>query len=246
MTCPDEERLGALVAGELSANEAAALDEHLLACEECWRAVQEDRSGRLAVHRLREAAPPGLADRVAAVIALGAGQKEAPTPLEQETPQASPAGGRASAARRHRVRIAIAAVLASGGLAAGLVAAFARGGVPTDPAQVAAVVAMASHQAASVAPAAALHHLMVEGQQIDVRSLRVDGHLVEVATSPRRFPMPSTSHVVAGSSQRAWMASRGSLGMYCVNRGPRRRSVLLVAGMPAAELPQVAAQLHLI
>jgi hypothetical protein len=87
---------------------------------------------------------------------------------------------------------------------------------------------------------------MVGRQEIDVRSYRVDGHLVVVATSARQFPMPSSSHVVAGSSQHAWMASSGSLGMYCVNHRPGQQSMLLVASMPAAELPQVAAGLHLI
>lgn len=272
MTCPDDERLGALVAGELSASEAAALDEHLLSCEECWRAVQEDRRGRLAVDLLREAGPPGLADRVAAVIGLGTDQQETLVGLEPDTAKAvsedcgrdepgtgrpgragpfhravaSPAGGWVSAARRHRLRTSLAAVLASGGLTAGLVAAFASGGGPGDPAQVAAVVVMASHAGATGAPTAAPRHLMVEGQEIDVHSSRVDGRLVEVATSARQFPMPSTSHVVAGSSQHAWMASRGSLSMYCVNRPPGQQSMLLVAGMPAAELPQVAAELHLI
>ena len=76
MICPDEERIGALVAGELSVEEADALDEHLLSCEECWRAVQEDRAGRLAADLLREAAPPGLADRVVAAIELGSNQQE--------------------------------------------------------------------------------------------------------------------------------------------------------------------------
>lgn len=259
MTCPDEERLGALVAGELSAGEAAALDEHLLACEECWRAVQEGRGGRLAVDRLREAAPPGLADRIVAAIELDIRQQETnvhafsatATPDGEATSAQGPehgvalglpGAGRVPAAHRHRAGLALAAVLAAGGLAAGLVAGFVRTS-SGDPAQVAAVVAMARHPAPSAAPP---HHLMVARQEIDVRSYRVDGHLIVVATSARQFPMPSSSHVVQGSSQHAWMASSGSLGMYCVNQRPGQQSMLLVASMPAAELPQVAAGLHLI
>ncbi len=42
MTCP-EERLVAFLAGELSAEEDRRLHEHLLGCEQCWRAVQADR-----------------------------------------------------------------------------------------------------------------------------------------------------------------------------------------------------------
>jgi hypothetical protein len=60
--------------------------------------------------------------------------------------------------------------------------------------------------------------------------------------------MPGNSHLVAGSSSTAWMATRGSLALYCVNRpiGRDRTSMFLVADMPMARLPEVAARLHLI
>ncbi len=71
MSCP-EERLVAFLAGELSAEEERRFDEHLLGCEQCWRAVQADRTARLALEQLRQPAPAGLQGRVAASVALAA------------------------------------------------------------------------------------------------------------------------------------------------------------------------------
>ena len=75
MTCP-EERLVAFLAGELSPEEERRFDEHLLGCEQCWRAVQADRAARLALEQLRQPAPAGLQGRVAASV--GAGRRRSP------------------------------------------------------------------------------------------------------------------------------------------------------------------------
>src|SRR6266545_3892548 len=64
--------LAAFLAGELNPADARRWDEHLLACEQCWRAVREDRAGRQAVQLLRQPAPPGLADRVRFAVELAA------------------------------------------------------------------------------------------------------------------------------------------------------------------------------
>ncbi len=56
MTCP-EERLVAFLAGQLSSEEERRFDEHLLACEQCWAAVQADRAARLALEPT-SASPP--------------------------------------------------------------------------------------------------------------------------------------------------------------------------------------------
>jgi anti-sigma factor RsiW len=45
--------LAAFLAGELNPADAPRWDEHLLACEQCWRAVREDRAGRQAAQLLR-------------------------------------------------------------------------------------------------------------------------------------------------------------------------------------------------
>jgi hypothetical protein len=91
-------------------------------------------------------------------------------------------------------------------------------------------------------------HFVLGGQEIVVRAYRLDGVLTLVATSDRPFPMPGNSHLVAGSSSAAWMATRGSFALYCVNRpvGDERSSMFLVGDMPMARLPEVAARLHLI
>ena len=73
MTCP-EERLVAFLAGQLSSEEERRFDEHLLACEQCWAAVQADRADRLALEQLRQPAPAGLQGRVAASVALAAAE----------------------------------------------------------------------------------------------------------------------------------------------------------------------------
>jgi hypothetical protein len=65
--------LGAFLAGALGPAAARRWDEHLLECERCWRAVQEDRGGRRAAELLRQPAPPGLADRVAFAVEVAAG-----------------------------------------------------------------------------------------------------------------------------------------------------------------------------
>src|SRR5258707_7334301 len=74
MDSPDRQHrlLAGFLAGELDAAGARRWDEHLLECEQCWRAVRQDRSSRLAARVLRQPAPPGLADRVALAVELAA------------------------------------------------------------------------------------------------------------------------------------------------------------------------------
>jgi anti-sigma factor RsiW len=59
VTCP-EERLVAFLAGELSSEEERRFHEHLLGCEQCWRAVQADRAARPALGQLSQPAPARL------------------------------------------------------------------------------------------------------------------------------------------------------------------------------------------
>src|SRR5215469_8872989 len=64
--------LAVFLAGDLDSTGARRWDEHLLECEACWRAVQEDRAGRRAAQVLRQPPPPGLADRVAFAVEVAA------------------------------------------------------------------------------------------------------------------------------------------------------------------------------
>lgn len=258
MTC-DEGRLLAFLAGELDAAEERAFDEHLLTCETCWRAVREDRVGRLALDELRVSTPLGLADRVALVVRLADQSATGePTTGESATDQSTgehvrPAGHRrlerrgVRAASRRRTRLVAAAALLLAVLGGTLGWAL-QGGPATEPPQIARVVAMLSPGTADAAALRAGEQFRFGGQALTVRSYRVEGDIVLVATSSRPFPVPAGSHVPGGSSPTAWTATKGKLAMYGVNRpaGGRRASMFLVAAMPMAELPGVAARLHLI
>lgn len=242
MRC-DEGRITAFLHGELPDRQARAFDEHLLTCESCWRAVQEDRAGRLAIERLRSPAPLGLADRVSASIGLAAREPggDVTVPGRRVAHQA----GRAQV--RMAIRVAVAAVAAVIVVAGSVLGWSAHDHQPADPPQIARVLAMDSAPAATSPALVAGEHFVFGGQPLTVRAYRVEGITTLVATSSSPFPMPASSHLVAGSSRRAWMATRGTLAIYGVNRpaGGGHESMFLVAAMPMARLPQVAAQLHL-
>jgi hypothetical protein len=63
-------RAAAYLAGELSADEHGAYEEHLLACEECWAEVEVGRRGRSLVEQVREQAPPRLRQMVVELASL--------------------------------------------------------------------------------------------------------------------------------------------------------------------------------
>lgn len=248
MTC-DETRIEAFLGGEMSDAEERAFDEHLLTCESCWSAVQEDRAGRLALERLRVPAPIGMADRVTASIDLAG----------RQPPRDGAASGRHGRSRRRvhvpgssaggRIVIATAVVVAVVAAVVGSTLGWVLDDhSATDPPQIAKVVAMTPPKIANSPALRRGEHFDFAGQSLTVRSYRVDGVTTLVATSAKPFPMPATSHLVAGSSPTAWMGTDDKLSMYGVNRPVRagRESMFLVAAMPMTRLPQVAAQLHLI
>jgi anti-sigma factor RsiW len=230
--------------GDLSREDAQAFDEHLLECEQCWAAIQEDRAGRAALMSLKSPAPQGLADRVALAIEVAdMPQPDSTNPFEHRKDQIRNLM-MTKDRRRDAVLVAVVAII----VVVGGVLGFARVNSPAsrDPAQVAAVVTMAEATSSSTASAIPTVHLVLAGQAVNVRSVRYHGQMVTVATSSRPFPMPPLSHVLAGSSHDAWMATHGVLAEYCVNSSDGKSSMLVVAKMPAAELPDVAAHLHLI
>ena len=178
MTCP-EQRLVAFLAGELSPEEERRFDEHLLGCEQCWRAVQADRAARLALEQLRQPAPAGLQGRVAAL-----GRPRRQPKASQDGPgrgwpgtQSVPAPSlmRRAATRPH-VRLVAAAcllvVVAAGSF--GWLAA-SRSAAP-EPAQVAAVVAMMTPGSAPTTALRAGEHLVIGGQAPGRPRLPAGGH----------------------------------------------------------------------
>jgi hypothetical protein len=246
VTC-DDRRVVAFLNGQFSAAEEQAFDEHLLSCEDCWRAVQEDRGARMATERLRVPAPPGLADRVSVSVGLAARSRADHVTSASAYPSAR---GWRSVSRVWRGGAGRLLVGAAVGLAVvGVVLGWTLSGTqPSDPPQIAAVVAMTASKAADSPGLRSGEHFDIGGQTISVRAYRVDKVMTLVATSNRPFPMPANSHLVSGSSSTAWMATRGSLALYCVNRpaGDDDHSMFLVAAMPMTRLPEVAAHLHLI
>ena len=242
MSCP-EERIIAFLAGDLPEDEERLFDEHLLHCEGCWRTVQRDQVARLALDKVREPAPAGLADRVTMSIALASHDT-----LKAGPPHRSRASRRVHAAvRRPYARLVAAACLllaATAGTLGWVVAHHQP--QPADPPQVSAVAAMITPGSPPTRALRAGEHVMVAGQPFMVRAYEMEGTETIVATSTRPFPVPPSSHLLSGSSSKAWMATKGKLAMYGVNRGGGEQSMFLVAAMPMADLPGVAARLHLI
>lgn len=112
-----------------------------------------------------------------------------------------------------------------------------------DPPAVSALVTMAGSAWPASVPA--VHRGRLGERPVVLHVIRYHGIATVVAVSSRPFPMPPASHVVAGSSARAWMASRGRVGLYCLNGPAGRHSMLVAAEMPAVALPGVLVQLHL-
>lgn len=246
MSCP-EQRLVAFLAGELSEDEARQFDVHLLSCEACWTAVQEDRQGRAALLRLREQVPSDLADRVAMAITVGADRAQAGLPPAVATSAPRRHGPRRAggSSGRHvrRFVVPLLSLAAAVSIALGVWAGVGGRGQP-EPPQLAMVLAAARSMSPSHT-AGAGPSLVSGHQDIALRYYRVEDQPVLVATSERDFPMPKHMQM-KGSTSSDWMATQGKLGLYCVNANAGHRSVLVVAAMPVEALPRVAADLHLL
>jgi anti-sigma factor RsiW len=189
VTCP-EQPIVAFLAGELPPEGERRFDEHLLGCEQCWRAVQADRAARLALEQLRQPAPAGLQGRVALAVALAA--SEAPSgPVVVGQDRAPSFMRKAVASHLRLVAAACLLVVVAAGSFGWLAAS--RSSAP-DPAQVAAVVAMITPGSAPSDALRAGEHLTIGGQPLVVRAYQLEGTEEIVATSARPFPVPPTSH----------------------------------------------------
>jgi hypothetical protein len=231
VTCP-EERLVAFLAGDLSTEEERDFDQHLLECESCWREVRADQLGRLAIEALREPASAGLHDRISLAISL-------------EQPLGASHRRRLRPAHRPGARYLSAALFVVFA-AVGTVTGLAVTGGTSDPAQVSEVVALVATGDHPSPMLLAGERRVINDQRMTVRAYMIHGKEAIVAISMKPLPMPASSHLLAGSSLRAWMATDGDLALYGVNRPVGQPSMFLVAAMPMAALPQVATQLHLI
>jgi anti-sigma factor RsiW len=238
-------QLAAFLAGNLDPAAVRRLDEHLLACEQCWQAVREDRAGRQAAQVLRRQAPPGLADRVAFAVEVAAA-----SPVARQR-RLRP-GIRSRPGRRPRWQWLAGTAALAVGVAAALLAVLAPAGNEGGniPPAVAAVARYAravpppqhnAHTGGLATPVEVGHPvtLTAGGQQIVVRTWRLGGTEAVVAVSGQAFPMPPGSVAGSGAGM-AWSVRLGKLELYCVN-GPT--SELVAAPVPAAELASLAARL---
>jgi hypothetical protein len=223
--------LGAFLSGDLGSADAGLWDQHLLECEQCWRAVCEDRDGRAAAVLLRRPAPGGLADRVRFAVEVAA----------------AGAAARSDARRGGRLRW-LAAAGAAAGLAITLLVLLVPGGRDTTPAVVAAVARYAaalplprSGAGQGVTPVEVGRPVtvVVGGQRIVMRTWRLGRAEAVVAVSSEQFPVPPGARTQSGAGM-AWSSRLGRLGLYCING---RMSELVAAPVPAAELAVLAARL---
>ena len=239
-----DKMLEAFLAGDLGAAGVGQWDEHLLGCEQCWRAVREDRNARRAVQVLRQPAPAWLADKVSFAVEVAAASPGAP-PSRRRPP---------SAAMLALASIAAAAFIAVSVLTHSLISAGSVGGRQVANARLPAAVAIVTHYAETLPahpqssgtrgrPRLELVRrriaLLPDGQRITIATWRVDGLTAIVATADRFFPMPRDARLVSGPGM-AWSAQFGTLTLYCANRRP---SELVAARAPESTLRTLAATL---
>jgi hypothetical protein len=255
----DHRLLAAFLAGELDPAAARRWDAHLLECEQCWRAVREDRTGRQAAQLLHQPAPPGLADRVAFAVELtaaGRAPRQRPTRAPARSRLHARPGRRPRQGGRLRWQWLAAGGTGTVALVVSLVVVLLPNGhqTPSVPAAVAAVARYAqtvpaparapdAHQHERVAPVEVGRPVTVTagGQQIVLRTWRLGSAEVVVAVSSQPFPMPASARGLSGMGM-AWSARLGKLGLYCLNG---RTSELVAAPVPATELAALAARLPL-
>jgi anti-sigma factor RsiW len=221
-----ERMLIAFLAGDLDEESSSRWDEHLLGCERCWRAVREDRLGKAAAARLRESAPPELAERVRFAVELAG----------------------------HPSRRPLRWVFAGGGLlAAALVTVIAvvlsTSTQPADPPTIAAVVRIAQDMPApaathSTAPGTPVLvgppvEVIAAGAHVRLWYYQIGGVPAVVALSDQPFPMPSEAAPLSTGGM-PWTATRGRVALYCP-----QSNVVIAAPVAASELPALASRLPL-
>lgn len=163
----DEALLIAFLAGDLDDEDAAEVDSHLLVCDLCWRAVEEDRDGRAAAESLRESTPAAVSANVRDWF------------HGSETTRRRPRARRLAAAAAAAVAVVVASVLA------------VRHHAPSDPASVAAVVRLAEGgtSAADAQPlqvwrADSSAGVVVVAESPSPFPMPADAHTVRLGTTP--------------------------------------------------------------
>jgi hypothetical protein len=215
-----DQLLAALLASELDPEAARAVDEHLLACEDCWQDVRAARLGRRAAEQLRQPAPPALADRIRLAVELAPATARPRRPRRQRRGWAAVAAGAAA--------LVAAIVLAVLGLSGQ--------GARHDAPVITALVHLAAQPVATQASPSTTR---LGGQTVELRRYPVAGGTAIVATADRSFPTPPDAQTQPGSAM-AWTVTRATITVYC----PHAR-VILAGPVPATTLTALAKRLHL-
>jgi Putative zinc-finger len=219
------------LAGSLDAAERERFEEHLLACEECWREVQLAYRGRALSESLREAAPQPLRERVRAAVAVAS---------------------RSDRRRRRRPLAAATAATVLAVVAAGVLATLR----PADQPQVIAA-AVAGYRAGGLdtavaadvpPPARRLGDLGWQGAQRGrVGDLEVVAHhyrdtagrRLMLLVADRSFPEAAGARHPPGAA--TWVAEADGVVLLCAERP----SPSLLLGADRAQVLAIAARLGL-
>jgi anti-sigma factor RsiW len=226
--------LAEFLAGELDAASNRRIDEHLLSCENCWAAVQQDRAGRALASGLREPADADLADRIRLTIELA-----------PPSARVRPVG--AGSRRPHRAATTAFAVLALvlGALTALTVVSQHTPRHTGDSTALRQIVALTQRLPTSTAMTSdaveidTAHPLHRDEPDITVRTYAYRGEAALVATAAHPFTMPPDALMPTGRTM-PWTVTRGTVTLYCPHA-----DVLLASRTSSRQLAALAAALHL-
>lgn len=227
----DPERWAAAYLEGMAAQERAAFEEHLLACEACWREVRLARAGRALAEGLADRAPAGLRDTIrASVTAAAAEQRRGTSRLGRPRALAAVAVvvvllGTLALWRpwQHQSGPAMAA---GGSTVAEAVARFRDDQLPGTaiPAQRAPDLGRLGLRLAGAAEGT------IEGVDVTVFAYRDrTGSRLDVYRSAQSIPETGEAHEVGGTDEDAWRSSVGGITVIC---GPASHTVLLIGSDP--------------
>jgi anti-sigma factor RsiW len=215
----------------MAPQERAEFEEHLLACEACWREVTLARAGRALAEGVVDRAPAGLRDTIRASVTAAA--------IEQHRGVSRFGHPRALAA------VAVVVVLlgtlalwrpwqhsgqvmavSSGSTVAEAVAGFRENRLPGTavPAQHAPDLSQLGLRLAGAAAGS------IEGVDVTVFAYRDRiGSRLDVYRSAQSIPETGEAHEVGGTDDDAWRSSVDGVTVIC---GPASHTVLLIGSDP--------------
>jgi anti-sigma factor RsiW len=233
----DPERLAAeFLSGELGRARRRLVERHLLDCDACWAEVAQARRGRQTAEALRDVAPPGVRDRIRAVVDL-----DSPTPPPGRPARTAVrplwrvlAGSEVAWRRRAALVAGLLAVCAGAVATAVLLTSSKANPAGRQPALVAALVQAYRDNQPGGEPAAdqrppteradgyvwiQARRTTLAGQPMIVHQyLRADGARILLARAQTDFPHPGGVRLLPDGG---WLADIDGVRLYCTSRaGP--------------------------